>query len=204
MNTPDKLYYTATLHGRVNDQDLALTGSGAIVMTEGLTQGSYHLLAMPTDLHPSFLAASLITGYPNACACDAGVVNAFVGKSYRYTRRFIGAGAVDLVLQAECKLDGDQLHSQFALTGSIKTGVLDTMEPLIETWTPDTNFLNGLFVAAWKRSNNTSLTVTAASEYCIDGGGEQKDLLHRYIEVESTVNESALELRQRVRLFRRL
>ena len=57
----------AEVNGFVNSGMLDLSGSGAIDLQTGTTEGTYQLRGMlPDQFSPFLLSACLITGYPNA------------------------------------------------------------------------------------------------------------------------------------------
>jgi hypothetical protein len=205
MNTLAELIFSAHLSGEVNRADIRLDGDGTINQTIGQTIGNYNLQKIPDSFPPYFLSACLITGYPNASASIDGCRNIFQGHPYSYTRTIKFRTGEVLILEADCKLDGDKLISNFELQGSSPLGDTHSIEPLIESWEPvGPGKVRGHFTAAWKNKTGGFIVADATTDYRIEAQDEQSDFLHRYVAITSSAKGNRLFKKQDVRLFKQL
>jgi len=203
LNILGKMKYTAILDGEINNQQIFVSGSGTINL--GLTIGNYQLLKIPDKLDPLILKGCLITGYPNASESIDDSINIFKGTSYTYKRSLIFNNGGQLEMTAKCDVENDNLSSVFTVTGNIDCPFLIGSEPIIETWEPTVNNnLSGLFRITWKTEDGSYLSADAHSIYSPHNSVESLPILHRYIEIESAIENNILSLRQDSKLFHRL
>jgi hypothetical protein len=189
----------------VNRLGIHLNGSGTISHAIGQTVGNYDLLEMPAGVSPFILSACLITGYPNASASIGGCRNIFQGHTYSYNRTLRFRSGEVLVLDTNCKLDGNRLLSDFRLQGSSPLADVYSIDPLVESWEPaGPGRIRGHFTAAWRRKTGGLVVADAVTDYRIDTSEEQQEFLHRYIAITSSVEGGHLFKKQDVRLFKQL
>jgi Green fluorescent protein len=201
----DALFYTAKLQGRVNNDDILVTGSGRIVLSEGLTEGDYEIEKSPKDFSPLFLTAVLITGYPNACVSIDGSKNLFHGSSYHYNRALAFRQGGNLTMTAKCSLIGEHLDSEFTLVGDVPRAELDEVEPLVEVWEPIGNHeIAGQFRIAWKKSGKLVISADAKSQYHPGNSTELMPILHRYISIVAKLESCRFSLKQKSLIFHQL
>jgi hypothetical protein len=156
-------------------------------------------------MDPLILKGCLITGYPNASRSIDESINVFNGTSYTYKRRLIFNNGGQLDMTAQCEVADDHLSSIFTVTGNLDCPALLGSEPIIETWEPiANNNLSGLFRITWKTATGEYLSADAHSIYSPQNSVESLPILHRYIEIESVLENNTLSLRQDSKLFHRL
>jgi len=195
--------YTAVLRGIINDEPILVQGEGTI--EDGLTIGKYDLIKIPDLFNPYILKAMLITGYPNACASLDDSINVFKGSSYTYQRKLVFNNGGVLQMTAVCNLTCDSLESIFTVKGILKCPELTSSEPIIETWEPiANNKLSGLFRITWKTKDGNFLSADAHSIYSPRNSTDGQPLLHRYIEIQASIDNNVLSLRQDSKLFHSL
>ena len=87
--TAGLMRFSTTLVGTLDHESIELRGVGTIDENEGLTEGTFEIVALPDHVDPHSLGAFLFTGYPNACRThETGFKNPFSGGSYNYTRQY--------------------------------------------------------------------------------------------------------------------
>jgi hypothetical protein len=199
------LEYTAVLNGCVNDQEIIVTGAGKIIVRDGLTEGTYELVKLPTEFDPAVLEAVLITGYPNACAPLDGSPNVFQGKSYHYRRLLSFQENEQLLLNAVCQVDGNRLTSKFTLKGTAPKVKIEDVAPLVEAWEPTgSQEIAGQFRIVWQTVDGGYIRADAQSEYFPGNSTANMPVLHRYISISAKIEGRILTLTQKSLVFHHL
>jgi len=199
------LTFSAGLSGKINHQRVALNGHGRIDHALGLTVGDYTLIRLPQGFHPFLLSACIITGYPNACTSGDGSKNLFQGHSYAYVRRLRFRTGEELLLNANCRIKGNLLESDFQVSGTSPVANVESLEPLVESWEPEgSGRIKGAFTAIWRKAEGGFVIADTLSNYYIDTTLSQDGLLQRYVAVTSRIHDDRLMKRQECLLFKRI
>jgi hypothetical protein len=201
----ERIKYTATLKGKINDQVIVVYGAGTINLSDGITEGEYEIGVSPEGFSPFFLTAVLITGYPNACASLDDSKNTFFGSAYHYRRALTFRRGGHLSMTAVCSPTGTGLDSHFTLLGEMATVEVDEVEPIVEVWEPlGLNEIAGQFNIAWKKHGKIVASANAESNYYSRNSTQLMPMLHRYIAITSRIYRDGFTLRQKSLLFHRL
>lgn len=193
--------FKAHLDGVVNKQPIKLHGKGTLCENSGKTHGEYDLLKIPEGFDPMLLSAVLITGYPNASHSHNNVKNIFKGHSYSYERNIDFRNGGKLNLKVKCRRENDLFHSIFELTGHVECNGLTSVEPLVESWQPiSLGHVKGHFMAAWQ-SDDGLIAADAFTDYKIENSENQCNVLHRFISIDSFLDDNRLIKDQQVSLF---
>ncbi|MFZ2864411.1 MAG: hypothetical protein WA440_06635 [Ignavibacteriaceae bacterium] len=202
MSLMVKQEFIAELSGCINNQPIALEGSGTIDTSLGITSGKYLLKKLPDDFDPIVLGACLVTGYPNVCATSNGIENPFGNHQYEYERYINFQNGGKLHLRTKCDFINGKLDSRFYLTGHIVTPTLDSIEPIIESWIPGIECqVDGNFVIAWRCKDKSLFIAEARTKYKILADVKINHLLHRYISLVPQHSHNKLSLYQDSHLF---
>lgn len=203
------LTYSARLVGSVNDRPLRVRGRGSIDHHAGRVRGMYRLDQIPVGIHPRFLNAVMVTGYPSVCQESSDAANPFVNGPYSYTRTLDFGSRGKLTYTAKChgvetEPDSNTLESYFEIVGTVDIPPLVRTAPVVETWTPTLNrTIDGCFTMAWECENGGYVNAIARTEYLIpEGSSIPTRVLYRCIELTNFLDdEGVLEIDQHSRLY---
>jgi hypothetical protein len=192
------------LNGRVNGQNLALSGRGIIQPYDGTTDGRYIIEALPSGMDPRILSAFTVTGYSNSSQNYRGAVNPFRDTSYTYERTVTFQDGKKLEFKAACSVEGDRsIVSRFELNGEVDVPELVEMEPLVESWTQtEPGEIYGHFTPVWTTKEGKKIVGEAMTKYHLPKENTIPRREHRYITILTNVADKKFVTKhQMVTLF---
>ena len=134
MSTSSTLF-EATVSGRINGVDFSLTGSGS--QDNGLSRGVYDFSNVPPTTDPLIFVSFLLMGDPAVHRRMPGSVNPFREASYGYERVIRFPDGKELTVNAaHDKNDTARTRMQFSVTGDVVASELDSVQSVLEMWTP--------------------------------------------------------------------